>query len=403
MTNVPPIQWTPTGLIVPSAAAVLAGVQADLNQAFGGNLNMGLNTPQGQLASSLAAIIVNANAALAYFVNQVNPLTASGFMQDAIGEIYFMTRIPGAPTAVQCQCVGVVGTVIPAGALANDTSGNQYSCQETGTIPSGGSITLPFANVVDGPIPCPSDTLTIIYQSIPGWESINNSADGVVGSNVESQAAFELRREASVAANGQGSGPSIYGAVFDVPGVIDVYYYENDTSSPITVGSTDYSMVANSIYVGVVGGAAAAIAQAIYTKKSPGCNMNGNTTVTVYDESGYTDPIPSYSITFNIPTATPIKFAVELVNNPALPSNIDALVQNAIIAQFTGANGAPRARIGALITAAQFIPAILAIAPGVVQVLSCLIGTSSATLASVQMGIDQAPTIVATNISVTLS
>src|SRR6267378_6810696 len=114
-THVPPVQFTPVGLVVPQESEILAGVQQDYSDAFGGNINPGLNTPQGQLASSTTAAIANANAALAEFVNQVNPDTADGFMQDAIGRIYFLDRSPGVPTNVACACVGGFGTSIPVG------------------------------------------------------------------------------------------------------------------------------------------------------------------------------------------------------------------------------------------------------------------------------------------------
>ena len=56
-TNVPPIVFTPTGLQVPQEAEVLTGVFEDYDDAFGGGLNPALETPQGQLVSSTAAII----------------------------------------------------------------------------------------------------------------------------------------------------------------------------------------------------------------------------------------------------------------------------------------------------------------------------------------------------------
>jgi uncharacterized phage protein gp47/JayE len=161
-TNVPTPVFTPTGLVLPQEAAILAGVQQDYNAAFGGNLNPQLTSPQGQLCSSTAAMIANANTVFATFVNQVDPDTATGFMQDAIGRIYFMNRNPAVPTTVNCQCVGAFGTPIPVGALVQDTSGNVYSCTQAGTIPIGGSVTLAFANVVAGPIACPANTVTVI-------------------------------------------------------------------------------------------------------------------------------------------------------------------------------------------------------------------------------------------------
>src|SRR5580693_2259582 len=97
-TNVPPITFGPTGFQAPADSDILAGVQADIDAAFGGGLNPGLSTPQGQLASSQAAIISEANATFLYQANQVDPSYASGRMQDAIGRIYFLQRNPALPT-----------------------------------------------------------------------------------------------------------------------------------------------------------------------------------------------------------------------------------------------------------------------------------------------------------------
>ncbi len=401
-TSVPPVEFTPTGLVVPQEAEILAGVQTDFNDAFGGNLNPALNTPQGQLASSTAAIVADANAVFAEFVNQVDPDTADGFMQDNIARIYFLVRSPGVPTVVACTCIGAFGTVIPVGALAQDSSGNRYTCIDGGSIPISGSIVLSFANVADGPTPCPANTLTTIYRAIPGWDTINNPGAGVLGRLVETRAEFEFRRANSVALNAHGSKESIYGAVFNVEDVLDVFVTENVTAAVVNYGPTNYPLAPHSVYVGVVGGEGEAVAQAIYTKKDLGCNMNGNTTVVVPDTS-YTPPYPTYNITFNRPTPLPIFFRVELADSASLPSNIIDLVRAAVIASFTGADGSQRVRIGALILASKFYAPVSNIGPEV-SILSILIGvTSPGALNSITAGIDQAPTVDAANILVVLT
>lgn len=401
-TNVPPVQFTPAGLLVPQESEILAGVQSDFNDAFGGDLNPALETPQGQLISSTAAIVADANAVFAEFVNQVNPDTASGFMQDAIARIYFLDRQPGAPTVVQCEIVGATGTVIPLGAQAADTSGNLYTCTQAGVIPPGGSITLTFANVLDGPIACPSNTLTVIYRAIPGWDTINNPTAGTLGANVESQAAFAYRRAQSVAVNARGSLPSIYSAVFEVDDVLDVYTTENTTNAVVNVGSTNYPLAPHSLYVAAVGGTNDAVAKAIWTKKDVGCDYNGNTTVVVTDDSGYLPPLPTYNVKFQRPASLAIKFAVEIVDDPALPANIEDLIKAAIIATFTGADGGQRVRIGSNLLASKFYAGVINTAPGIVSVLSILLGSVTPTLNSQLIGIDQAPTVVASDITVTL-
>ena len=125
-TSVPAVQFTAAGVQLPLESAILAGVQTDINSAFGGGVNPGLNTPQGQLAQSLTAIIGEKNDEIAAIANNVNPDTAAGRWQDAIGRIYFLDRIAATGTVVTATCTGLVGTTIQAGVYATDTAGNQY-------------------------------------------------------------------------------------------------------------------------------------------------------------------------------------------------------------------------------------------------------------------------------------
>lgn len=380
-TNVPEVEFLPTGLSVPTEDEIFTGVQADWNTAFGGNLNPDPRSPQGQLETSQAAAIAAANAVFAAIVNGIDPDTAVGFMQDALARIYFLNRNPGVATVVQCACGGAVNVNIPTGAQAQDTSGNLYQCVQGGTIGPSGSVSLTFANVTVGPVPCPANTLTIINQGPGGWESINNPAPGVIGADIETPTAFEFRRQNSVAGNAQGWQAAVYGAVIAQPGVIDAFIYENATSAPITYGSTNFALAANSIYVGVIGGVPTAIAQAIWSKKSPGCNTNGNTTENVFDLSGnYVSP-PEYAVKFNNNSQNPANtyFAVSITNLPTLPANIAALVQTAIVNQFTGqTQGLPRARIGSQLVALAYAAAVQSAAGAGIAVPVLSIGVGSA-------------------------
>ena len=380
MTNVPPVTFGATGFIAPSEAAILAGIQADMNAAFGGNLNPSLSTPQGQMAVSQTAIVGQVNDTFVYFTNQVDPAFAQGRMQDAIGRIYFIERNPAQATVVQCVCNGLVNVVIPEGALAQDASGNTYVCTQAGTIPVGGSITLPFSNQVTGAIACPSNTLNQIYQAIPGWDSINNPIDGTLGNAVESRAEFEVRRAATVAGNSFGAIGSVIGALAQVSGVLDYYGYDNGTAAPVTIlGQT---INANSIYVAVVGGSQANVAQAILSKKGGGSAMTGNTTVTAYDNNPlYSAPVP-YSIIYEIPPTLSVLFSVNIVNGPGVPANAVTQVQNAIINAFSGGDGGPRARIGSLILASRFYAPIAALGTWA-QVRTLQVGSANTASASI--------------------
>lgn len=400
-SSVPKLTFTPAGLVVPSESDILAGVQADINAAFGGGLNPSLETPQGQLASSQTAVIGDKNSEVAYVVNQVDPLYADGRFQDAIGRIYFLNRKGATSTAVQATLGGLPKTVIRAGTMAQDTSGNTYIATGDITIGANSTGSGEFQNIETGPIPCPAGTLTQVYQAVPGWDTITNLADGALGADAESRVDFEYRRQNSVAINANGTPGAIYAEVFDLPNVLDCYVIDNPESTAVNKGATAYPLAANSIYVAVVGGKDADIAKAIWRKKDLGCNYNGNTSVTVTDESGYSYPLPTYAVKFHRPANLAIKYKVDIANDPSLPSNIVSLVKEAIIARFNGADGTSRERIGAFILASRYYAPVSSVAANV-SVVSILIGTTTATLTKVDVGIDQRPTITAADITVNL-
>lgn len=376
-TSVPRPTFGPTGYIAPEESEILEGVLLDINAAFDGGLNPALETPQGQLASSEAAIIGNVYDEFVYYTTQVDPAYAVGRMQDAIGRIYFLERLPSQPTVVDCLCSGLPGLIIPVGALAVATDGNIYSCTTAGTISTGGSVTLPFECTTVGAIPCPAGSLNAIYQAIPGWDSVTNPADGVIGSDIESRYAFEERRRESVAANAVNTLAAIRGAVRSVSGVLDAYTTENDSGGSVVVGGV--TLAAHSLYVAAVGGDNQDVGDAIFTKKAPGCAMVGNTTVTVLDtNAGYTPPFPSYSVTFQRPTSLSILFNVSIINSTLVPANALALIQAAIVAAFAGDDGGPRARIGSTLYAARYVSPVAALGSWA-QVSSILVGSNNAT------------------------
>ena len=389
-TNVPAVTFGATGFQAPQPPAVLAGVQADWNGAFSGTLSYQLTTPQGQLASTESALIVNTNQIFVFYTNMVDPAFAFGRMQDAIGRIYNIERLPSEPTVLQIVCTGLQNVVIPLSATVVDGAGNIYQCTQAGTIPASGSITLPFAALVPGPTPVPVGVT--IYQAIPNWDAATVGS-GVVGQNTETRAQFEARRQQSVAKNSVGSLPSILGAVLAVPGVLDAYVTENTTSSPQTVGG--FTIAAKSVYVAVTGGLATDVANAIWSKKAPGCGYNGNTAITVYDQnSGYSQPYPSYPVSFETPAALPILFAVQIPNSTLVPSDAVTQIQNAIMGAFAGTDGGQRARIGSNIYASRYAAPIAALGPWA-QIISLGVGSNN-TAAAVVVG-----SIVGTTLTVT--
>lgn len=401
-SNVPALQITSTGVVAPEAVTIRAAVLEDENIAFGGDLDtVTPSTPQAYLADQLTRNIRDSNAAIAYFVSQVDPATAEGRMQDAIARIYFLERNGATASVVQALCTGQPGVTLPAGALAQDSAGNLWVSSGEAVFGGGGTASVQFACQRLGPVELGIGELTRIAQTSPGWDAITNLGAATVGTDTETRANFERRRQESVAINASGTPAAIRAAVFAVPGVLDVFTYDNFTNAVLPYGATSYPMAPHSAYVGVIGGDDLAVARAIWSRKDLGCDMNGNTSVTVDDTEGFSYPYPSYQVKFERPAALPILFSVQLANNSSLPSNIIDLTKAAILATFTGDNGAQRARMGGIVFASNFYAAVAQIGAAV-SIIQIKIGTVTANLDQLAIGIDQAPTLDVDDIAVSL-
>ena len=389
MTEVPPPSFGPFGFTSPEELAVLSGVLADMNQAFGGNLNLSVSTPQGQWATSLAAVIGASNDLFVDFTNQVDPAFANGRMQDAIARIYYLTRRGATPTTVTARCSGATGVTIPQGALARAIDGTIYAALSSGLIATGGFVDLTFAALTTGPLDLPIGALSTIYRTIPGWDSVTNLAAGTPGQNEETREELEDRRAQSVASNATGILPAVRGSVLSVPGVVDAYVTENPTASPVTIGGV--SVAAHSLYVSVFGGTDVDVATAIWLKKPPGCNYTGATSVVISDtNSGYLTP-PTYTVSFDRAASTAVNFDVEIATGPGVPGDAGNQIEAAITAVFPTI-----ARIGQSVYASSFTCAINALGPWV-RLLSIEVGG-----AAVQsIDIDQIPALGTVSVLVT--
>lgn len=335
------------GLYADEIGTVRETVREDWKNAFRGNgrpeLNVEPETPAGQLVDSQTAAIVDKDNEVLFLANQFNPETAEGIWQDALAKIYFLTRKIAQSSEASCLCVGLAGTVIPAGALIRGSEDNtQWACAASVTIPASGSVTARFVCRDAGPIAAGPNTLTRIVTVTPGWDSVTNPAAAVLGRNAETRTELEARRYASVAANARGSVAALYGALADLEDVIDVVVLENTGNDPVEKWGV--SIPGHSVFISILGGADTDIARTIYEKKDAGCGTAGNTTVTYQDASLPGAPIYSYNIERPEALAFGVKVTLRLTS--ATPQNIEALVKTAVLADFNGLGAHGNTRVG---------------------------------------------------------
>jgi len=416
-TNVPTPTFTPTGLVVPAEQDVLAGVQADWVSSFalsGKTLSTELTTPQGQLESSQSFMVEAWFAAMAQIIANVDPMTSSGVYQDALGRIYFLTRQAATFATVQAVVTGTPGATLPAGSQAVSSDGSIWATTADAVYSSGpGTASVTFQALVAGSVPAAGVNDLKIYQAVPNWVAVSNSAGSTPGTDTENRVEFETRRAASVQIGGVGQAANVRAAVANVTGVTDLFVYNNGGDTAINYGVTSYPIPAHSIAISVTGGSNADIAAAINSKLDCGCGMStvgglGTlVTVNVQDTVNYVAPYPTYPVRFIRPANTNIYITVNVANLSTLPADYINQVQTAVAAAFAsgftsndGTIVVSRARIGGQIIAAEFAAPILAL--GNITPVTLFIGTSPApaSSASTTMGVDQQPVCPKLNITV---
>lgn len=366
-------------------------------------LTVTAESPAGQLIDGETALIAQKDSEILNVCNSFNPKTADGIYQDALAAIYFIERQVAQPTYVTCQCRGLYGTVIPAGAIVESLDGHTFVNTGVSTIPTSGVIDVLFRCSETGAVVVNPNEITKIITTVPGWDTVNNEAAGVTGRAVETQAEFENRRYESVAKNSHGSVSAIYGSLSNIPNVVACRVLENRTDETITLNGVQ--LISHSVYISIYGGEDAVIAETIYNKIDGGCGTNGNTLLTyVPVESDGDVPGASYTYAIERPAAVNMGVRVSINQTANTPANIVDLIKAAIIANFNGeTTNNLRVAMAETVYASRFYCSV--IEAGVIDLIDIMIsypaGNPYTTLAVVPA--DQIPVISADNIIVQVS
>lgn len=321
-----------TGVIVPDTADILVGVQDEYKAAFGADLVVTPDTPQGVLitAEALARTqVINNDAALA---NQINPNVAGGVFLDAIMALTGMQRTPATQTLVSgVTLTGIAGTVITSGTQAQTAAGDKFESLSTVIIGGGGTVDVDFASVEFGPIPCAALALNEIVTNILGWETVSNADAGVVGASTQSDVGARALRNNTLAFQGVALPISITSALYNTPGVQSLWFQENVAATTQTINGI--SMVSHSVYACVNGGSDTDVAAALLENKSSGAAWNGSTSVEIIEPASG----QPYTVKFDRPNEIGILIRVTTTNGDS--DNIKSAILNYVNGGLSGETG----------------------------------------------------------------
>jgi hypothetical protein len=256
---------------------------------YGSSINLASNTPDAQMMMIfIQATLDNANL-LSQRYSSFDPNTAVGVQLDQRCAINGIQRQAGTYTTtnitvVMSQSVNLYGldqTAQPVYTIS-DNAGNQWQLQTTQLGVTGTQVYV-FQSATPGAVLTTPNTITVPVTVVLGVTSVNNPTTYLsLGINAETDAALRVRRSQSVQLASQGYFQGLLAALQNISGVTGAFVYEN------TTGATNGQGVpGHSIWVIVAGsGAAASIANAIYTKRNAGCGMFGAQTYTITQADG---------------------------------------------------------------------------------------------------------------------
>jgi len=396
--------FTENGISAEETSVIRENIRQEWKNAFAVDpslppLDTNAETPAGQLIDGETALASEKDNEILFVANQFNPKNAVDAWQDALAAIYFIKRKIALPTYVTCQAVGAYGTVIPYGAIVQDTNGYTYMNTSPATINASGQATLYMRCTELGAIEAASGTLTKIITTVPGWDSVTNAAAGVTGREKESQAAMESRRVQSVAKNSHGSVASLFGAIADINNVSALLILENTTNSDKT--EKGVTIGGHSVYISVYGGEDNDIARAIYNKLDGGCGTNGNTLVTYNPASDNAEDQPDMLYKYYIERPTTVSTAIVVTVSDAETTTLTNAIKQAVVENFNGNSSFRRVKMGDTLYASRFYADVIKAGVNKLEKIEIKYPSTASASDSADIDADEIPTISASDVTVT--
>lgn len=281
-----------TGFHIPSYTDIRDELIYQAKQIFGQDIYLGNDSQDYQLISVFANKLYDAYLTCQAVYNSRGPSTAVGTGLDVIVGVNGIRRLKSTASKATVVLTGTPGTLITNG-VVSDAGGNQWVLLSPVTIGSNGIVTTVATCQAPGPIEAAANTITGIVTPTLGWTSVTNPEPAIPGRHTETDPQLRARQAISTANPSRTVLEGIKGGIAAISGVTRYEVYENDTDEENEMRHPPHSITAV-----VEGGADEDIAQTLFNRKTPGCNTNGTTIVTVTDKYGEHTPIRFFRPTY---------------------------------------------------------------------------------------------------------
>lgn len=295
------------GIHIPTYADRMEKLIEEYRKIFGADAYLGVETPDYQLLSVFARCLDDEDALAVDLYNARNPNYAPGNALDLQLPLVGMTRRSATQSSVTLTISGLAESTVPAGAQAVDTEGNLWTLQSTITFADDGegygTTTVEALCETYGAVPAKIGSINSVYTPVPGWNTVYNNVEAILGNEVETDAHVRYRMSVAHSREMNGTAEAIIKYILEIDEVKSAVIYENTynyfmeyingefVQSATQSGDISNLFPGHSICCVVDGGDDNTIAKTIYQNKSPGCGTWGTTTQKVADGFGSLVPI----------------------------------------------------------------------------------------------------------------
>ena len=274
MATTPLVRVTPAGIEAMSLSEAQTEIQQRMQDAFGLDLSLAPQTPQGQIAGLLAVAATEFSQALIDTANGLSLNHATGTQLDSLGSLIGVRRLPSTRTRLTVSVTGVPGTVIPSGSLCATAGGAQFRTTASVTLGEAGA-SVEVESVQAGAVEVAAGALSTVVSVIPGWETVTNAAAArIIGLDQESDTAYRSSIASQTTGIAIGSRQALVSALASAR-CTRIRIYENLTTGwrLVPAASPQHAtlgVVGNGILVVVEGGDDENIRRAVQLNQSMG-------------------------------------------------------------------------------------------------------------------------------------
>lgn len=267
-------------------------LQTLFQSAYGSDINLSENSPQGQLITYLATLLDNNDKIALNFFQNLDYHNAGGELLSLIAISKGQPRLDGTKASATATLTSsTTGYTITKGSVFVSTNDNTLQFQTIEDIEitnTTQTIALQGVNKQETGI-IATDTLTSItsYPYLTNIEIVTITD----GTNIESDTDLIARLDSADTQTGINDFNSIIDKLNLIDNASRVRVFDNDSDSTVN------GVPAHNIMCQVVGGSDTDIAQVIMDNKATGTTTYGNTDIDLIDSEGYPK-----TIYFNRPT-----------------------------------------------------------------------------------------------------